>query len=112
MASFNPFSGYVKFLDNSKKILTSSIVKHVLSRLWTVEAHRALVVMSLEEVQQGVQTLLVLEQLGRQVSVKELHSISDGLRHGRTRKGGIEGLKIKLKHKVAVGSGKKGLELV
>lgn len=44
-----------------------------------MESHRALVVVGFEEVQQGVQALLVLEQLGRQVSVKELHSISNGL---------------------------------
>lgn len=79
MASFNQFSGYVKFLNNIKRILTSSIVKHVFGRFCTMEAHHALVVMDFEEVQQGVQTLLVLEQLGRQVSIKELHSISNGL---------------------------------
>jgi hypothetical protein len=35
--------------------------------------------MGFEEIQQWVQALLVLEQLGRQVSVKELHSIPNGL---------------------------------
>jgi hypothetical protein len=69
-----------------------------------LEAYRALVVMGFQEVQQGVEALLVLEQLGRQVTVKELHPISDGLGHGRAREGGIEGLKIKLKNKVAVGA--------
>lgn len=43
-----------------------------------LEAYRALITVDFEEIQQGVQTLLVLEQLGRQVSVKELYSISDG----------------------------------
>lgn len=63
-----------------------------------LEAYRALVVMGFQEVQQGVEALLVLEQLGRQVTVKELHPISDGLGHGRAREGGIEGLKIKLEN--------------
>ena len=44
-----------------------------------LEAYRALVVMGFEKVKQGVQALLVLEQLGRQVSIKELYSIADGL---------------------------------
>lgn len=44
-----------------------------------LKAYRALVVMGFEKVQQGVQALLVLKQLGRQVPVKELYSISNGL---------------------------------
>lgn len=44
-----------------------------------LEAYSALVVMGFEEVQQGVKALLVLKQLGRQVPVKELDSISNGL---------------------------------
>lgn len=69
-----------------------------------MEAYRALVVMGFQEVEQWVEALLVLEQLGRQVTVKELHSVSDGLGHGRAREGGIERLKIKLKHKLAAGT--------
>ena len=38
------------------------------------------------------------------MTVKELHAISNGLGHGRTWEGGIEGLKIKLKHKLAAGA--------
>jgi hypothetical protein len=38
------------------------------------------------------------------VTVKELHPISNGLGHGRTWEGGIERLKIKLKHKFAAGA--------
>jgi hypothetical protein len=38
------------------------------------------------------------------VTVKELHPISNGLGHGRTREGSIERLKIKLKHKLAAGA--------
>jgi hypothetical protein len=73
-------------------------------RFCVLEAYRALVVMGFQEVQQWVKALLVLEQLGRQVTVKELHPISDGLGHGRTWEGGIERLKIKLKHKLAAGA--------
>ena len=59
--------------------MTSSVLKRALDRFWILKAYRALVVMGFEEVQQGVQALLVLKQLGRQVSVKELYSISNGL---------------------------------
>jgi hypothetical protein len=45
------------------------------------------------------------------VSVKELYSIPDGFGHGWTREGGIEGLKIKFKLEVAVGSGVKKREI-
>jgi hypothetical protein len=54
-----------------------SILKLALGRFWILEAYRALVVMGFEKVQQGVQALLVLKQLGRQVPVKELYSISN-----------------------------------
>lgn len=59
--------------------MAPSILKYVHGRFKILEAYRALVVMGFEEVQQGVKALLVLKQLGRQVPVKELDSISNGL---------------------------------
>lgn len=55
-----------------------------------------------EKLEQRVQTLLIMEQFGREMAVEELNSISNRLGKSWARERCIEGLKIQLKHKVAI----------
>jgi hypothetical protein len=50
-----------------------------------------------EEVEEREKVLLVLEQLGGEVTVEKLHTITNGFGERRLGEGGIEWLKIQLK---------------
>ena len=59
-----------------------------------------------EKLEQGMHALLVMEELGGEVTVEELHAVTDRLGKSRAREGGREGLKVQLEHKVAIDTAK------
>lgn len=65
-------------------------------------SYHPFVVVPAEEVEQGFHALLVMEQLGGEVPVEELHPVANGLGERGAREGCIERLKVQLEDKVAV----------
>lgn len=57
-----------------------------------------------EEVEEREKVFLVLEQLGGEVTVEKLHSVTNGFGERRLGEGGIEWLEIQLKRE-CIGAG-------
>ena len=55
-----------------------------------------------EEFKERVHAFLVMEELGREVTVEELNTISNGLVESWSRERGCEWFKVQLKHEVAI----------
>ena len=65
----------------------------------------SLVAVNSEEVQQWLQALFTMEELGREVTVEELDAIADGLGERGAREGSSKWLKIELENEVSVQTG-------
>lgn len=57
-----------------------------------------------EKLKEWMHALFVMEEFGREVSVKKLDTITNRLGKSRTRERGVEWLEIQLQDEVAVGT--------